>query len=401
MTSNNDNAEHTDPRHIAMFCHALDDRTLASICVTVCDQLTQLGVQTSLVFGTQYPGIEPPVPRGIELVNLDIPYDRTSFAIPKLARWLRTRRPDALFSSGNGPNRAAVLARSLSRVETAVITVEQNHYSSYIAPTGGGYSLHFLRDLFTGLLYPRADRIAGVAPELTADLEERFPSTRDRTVVLPNPGPDPVLIERLSREPCHHPWYQGNGSERPQLICSVANVIPRKGQDVLVEALPLVREACGDVRLILVGRLDNNDFKAQLEHAAARLGVLDYISFLGYRDNPLPLIAGSDVFALGSRNEGAPLVLIEAMTCGIPVVSTDCPSGPSYILEGGRSGRLVPMDNPTAMAQGLVDSLGDPDHRGRMIEEGRRRAREFTPRRVAEAYLSVARECQAERAEVT
>ena len=81
--------------------------------------------------------------------------------------------------------------------------------------------------------------------------------------------------------------------------------------------------------------------------------------------------------------------LLEAMTCGLPVVSTDCPAGPAYLLEQGVSGLLVPVDDPDAMAQAVIKIARDDDLRASLIERGRVRAAAFIPSAVASRYLDV------------
>jgi glycosyltransferase involved in cell wall biosynthesis len=78
------------------------------------------------------------------------------------------------------------------------------------------------------------------------------------------------------------------------------------------------------------------------------------------------------------------------MACGVPVVATDCPSGPSFVLEGGASGRLVPMRAPKAVADAVVELMADPGLRERLVARGRQRAAYFAPQRVAQDYLALA-----------
>jgi glycosyltransferase involved in cell wall biosynthesis len=184
------------------------------------------------------------------------------------------------------------------------------------------------------------------------------------------------------------------------VITSVANIVPRKGQDTLVEALPLVRAALGDVRLVLVGRFDDPQFLARLQRLAATLGVADAIALEGYRADPIPYIAHSHVFAHASWTEGCPTVLTEAMACRIPVVAADCPGGVSYVLDDGNAGLLVPMRDAPAMARAIIQVLRDADFRNAVVARGRQRARQFSPRAVAEAYHAVAQDCF-ERRQVT
>jgi glycosyltransferase involved in cell wall biosynthesis len=81
------------------------------------------------------------------------------------------------------------------------------------------------------------------------------------------------------------------------------------------------------------------------------------VKLTGYLENPLPLVKSADVFCLSSRFEGSPNSLVEAMLCGIPCVATDCPHGPSEILEDGRWGAIVPPEDPFSLANALAGAL--------------------------------------------
>jgi glycosyltransferase involved in cell wall biosynthesis len=103
--------------------------------------------------------------------------------------------------------------------------------------------------------------------------------------------------------------------------------------------------------------LGDGALRPDLEEQVSRLGIDDDVSLPGFVANPYPSMAAADVFVLSSRWEGSPGVLIEAMSCGTPVIATDCPSGPRQILDGGRYGRLVRPSDPAALADALVDAL--------------------------------------------
>ena len=377
--------QHANVGRIAMFVHTLNDRAVARLNLVLCEQFMDMGVDTALICGGQNPDLPIRIPDGVAIDDLGIADRHLAFGITRLAAMLRARQPDVLFAHLNGPGRAAILARAMSRVPTCIVVVEHTHYSTF------GWDHHWWRDRLTSLLYPMADRVAGVSPAVVQDLAATFPNIRCGTAVLPAVGPDPDSPAALSREPPDHPWFRG--PDRPMIITSVGNVVPRKGQDTLVEALPLVRAALGDVRLVIVGRFDDPDFLARLQRLAAELGVTDAISLEGYRADPLPYIAHADVFAHASWTEGCPTVLTEAMACGVPVVATNCPGGASYVLDDGRAGLLVPIRNAPEMARAIVTVLKSPDVRDVLITEGRRRARQFSPRAVAEVYHAVAQDC--------
>ena len=108
----------------------------------------------------------------------------------------------------------------------------------------------------------------------------------------------------------------------------------------------------------------------------------------GFVDNPYKYMKHSSVFVLSSRWEGLPTVLIEALALGLPVVSTDCPSGPAEILEGGKWGKLVPVGSPEALANAILEALND--ERGK----GMQRAKEFSLDRIVNKYVALIQELE-------
>jgi glycosyltransferase involved in cell wall biosynthesis len=94
-----------------------------------------------------------------------------------------------------------------------------------------------------------------------------------------------------------------------------------------------------------------------LEALARRLGLEQDVSLPGFVANPYPYMAQASLFVLSSRWEGLPTVLIEALSCGTPLISTDCPSGPREILSDGRFGKLVPVGNVPALAHAMESML--------------------------------------------
>ena len=105
----------------------------------------------------------------------------------------------------------------------------------------------------------------------------------------------------------------------------------------------------------------------------------------GFVENPYTYMANADVFVLSSQFEGFGNVLVEAMACGTPVVSTDCPAGPAEILENGKYGRLVPVGNVDAMAEAIKDALDSPFD-PKILQK---RAQDFDVKKIADEYLKV------------
>ena len=122
-----------------------------------------------------------------------------------------------------------------------------------------------------------------------------------------------------------------------------------------------------------------------LEQLRDEFGLHANIDLPGFVPNPYAYMARARAFVLSSRWEGSPNVLVEAMACGIPVIATDCPSGPAEILDAGRFGRLVPVGDADALAESIMQTLEMPVAADCL----QRRADDFTVERSAEQYLRV------------
>jgi glycosyltransferase involved in cell wall biosynthesis len=133
-------------------------------------------------------------------------------------------------------------------------------------------------------------------------------------------------------------------------------------------------------RLVILGE---GEKRTELEALAVRLGIAGNTSFFGFDANPFKYMAHCAVFVLSSRWEGFGNVLVEAMTCGAQVVSTDCPSGPAEILENGKYGRLAPPGDAAALATAIDAALDDP----LPVKLIRARADAFSVEAATEKYL--------------
>jgi glycosyltransferase involved in cell wall biosynthesis len=126
--------------------------------------------------------------------------------------------------------------------------------------------------------------------------------------------------------------------------------------------------------------------RAALEARAGALGIADAVAFVGFVDNPCAWMARASCVALSSIFEGFGNVLVEAMAVGTPVVSTDCPSGPAEVLEGGRFGRLVPPRDPAALAEAILATIDAPPATAILA----RRAAVFSMDSAVDAYQELA-----------
>lgn len=311
------------------------------------------------------------IPPGVRVINFD--KSNVYKALPALVRYLRRERPKAVLAALTHINLAALIARRLSGVKTRVVVCEHNQISYKIAAEKS------LRGslIFKAVprLYPWADAVVAVSNGVADDVAKVSRLPRERVLCIYNPIHDQSLTDAAA-QPVAHPWFTDR--QAPVLIAA-GRLHPQKGFDVLLKAFQKV-VAKTPCRLIIMGE---GDERGALEALAKTLGVADQVSLIGFVENPYAMMAHADAFVLSSRWEGLPTVLVEAMATGVPVVSTDCPSGPDEILVDGEYGLLVPVEDPDALAEGILATLGAP--RGR----GLKRAEVFSVDASAKAYLEV------------
>lgn len=164
-------------------------------------------------------------------------------------------------------------------------------------------------------------------------------------------------------------------ADRPVVVC-VSRLVPRKGQDTLIEAMPRIRAAVPDAALLIVG---GGPYESDLRGLAASVGVADAVVFTGpvpWSDLPAHYGAG-DVFAMPCRTrrggldvEGLGIVYLEASATGLPVVAGDSGGAPDAVLDG-ETGWVVRGGAPDEAAERIVALLQDPGLRARMGERGR------------------------------
>ena len=197
--------------------------------------------------------------------------------------------------------------------------------------------------------YPYADVLVGISPDLSEGLSgiTGIPAERIHTVYNPIVSTE---VLRKAEAPSGHAWLDAPG--RP-VILAAGRLVEEKGFCTLLSAFAMLltrRRA----RLIVLGQ--GSQLSALLSQAE-ELGIREHVDFPGFVANPYSFMARADLFVLSSRVEGLPTVLVEAMACGCPVVSTDCPFGPAEVLEGGRLGELVPVGDARALADAMDRAL--------------------------------------------
>ena len=270
-------------------------------------------------------------------------------AVPELLQLIRRHRPHIVHAHSSKAGIVARLAACLARVPVRIFTVHGWSFAAYSPPASW--------------LFGTADRLmcAGTSMIVCPAHAVRTAGLRahtcraDRSVVIPN------AVDVAAFRHTHH------SAQTPRIL-TVGRLAFPKAFAVLLRALAIVEP--GTFRAAIAGDGPQRD---QLEGDVAALGLSDAVQLLGTRPDVVDLLADSDIFVLSSRSECLPMSVIEAMAAGLPVVASAV-GGMPELVENGRTGILVPPDDPAPLADAIARLAGDAGLRRRMGEAGRARA---------------------------
>jgi glycosyltransferase involved in cell wall biosynthesis len=335
-------------QRISLFMESLGGGGAERVMLNLAREFSRLRHQVDLVVASATGPYRSQVPDSVTLVDLGT--TRTITAILPLAGYLRRESPDVLLSQMGHCNIVSLLGRKLARSATRVVISEVSLMG--VSTANPAQLRSRLIPLFAKKLYPQADGIITVSHGAADDLAHVLDLPLDRIDVIYNPVVTPELHERAGRR-VDHPWFAAGA---PPVIIGVGRLDPEKDFLTLLRASSMVRRN-RNVRLMILGE---GPERFALESLAQELGMTTAVSLPGFVENPLPFIANASVLVLTSRFEGLSNVLIEALACGTPVVATDCPGGPTEILDGGHYGMLAPVGDFKEVARAIEETLENP-----------------------------------------
>ena len=331
---------------IAVFLPKLGGGGAERVTLGVAKGLLRRGLAVDILVTRSGPYVDL-LPQNARVINFESRKALTCFR--PFLRYLRTDRPDGLLST---------------LIHTSILTLVVKKYILRKLPTIVRYESTYSMAFENGTLkermelsvlkylLPSADAIIAVSDGAAADLRRTIPGGARRVHGVPNPVVTCELVQQ-ARMPVEHPFF----------IDPDIPVVVSAGRLVSLKDYPTLLRAFADVvgsraaRLVILGE---GAVRGELVTLTRKLGIADVVDFAGFQLNPFAYMAKAQVFVLSSIYEGLPTVLVEAMACGTPVVSTDCRHGPREILEGGKWGQLVPVRDWRAMASAILAAIDDP-----------------------------------------
>lgn len=305
-------------------------------------------------------------------------------SVPRLANYLRSRKPEVLIAGMTHCSAAAVTARLIARQETKIIATEHNTMSLVIANTAG--VKYRMMPVWGHAALSMADAVVAVSDGVAGDLSKQTGIARNRIRVIYNPVIHAKLFAAAA-EDVRHPWFQPG---QPPVVLGVGRLEKQKDFPMLVRAFRLLRER-RRARLMILGEGPD---RTRIEQAISDAGLSEDVALPGSENNPSRFMSRAAVFAMSSLWEGFGMALVEALALGIPVVSTNCAHGPEEILCDGRFGALVPVGDHESMAHRMIAALENPVRNDATVH-----LKQFSVDVAVSQYLSLIAQLRSQRAD--
>jgi glycosyltransferase involved in cell wall biosynthesis len=299
----------------------------------------------------------------------------TTLAPVNVSRMIRAHRPHVVMSFLKGMSLLtwSVLG-AMGEDRPMWIAREGNNTDAVIDDELANPAARAVVRRLTRAAYRRADCFLANSHEMARGLEMRLGLDHRRVRVIHNPI-DVAEVQRMAREPL--PCEQ----QRP-FIVAVGRLEHQKGHDLLLRAFAQ-SGAARDHDLVIVGR---GTRETGLRRQAAELGLTDRVKFIGFTENPWAWVSKARLFVLPSRWEGFPTAVVEALACGAPALVTSCDFGPAEIISHGRTGWIVPPEDPAAFAGAMTHLLSQPELRAAFAAAGPAQAAQYDADSMVAAY---------------
>lgn len=346
-------------RRLAIYLPSYESGGVERMLVNLARGLVCRNIDIDFVVGPKNPRYVDLLPSNINLIELESNSDES--ILEKSVSYIKKHRPDILLTSKPENEELALKAKILAQQPLKLVFRTATNVSALMKNRNAIKRWLYQKSLKKR--YKLADIIITVSKGVANDIFNITGIPRERIRVAHNPVVTPELKE-LAKQSITHPWFSPSA---PSIIIGIGRLGRAKNFSLLIKAFAIVEKQI-QCHLIILGEGRANN---RLNNLIKNLNLTQKAQLLGYVNNPYAYLSRSSLFVLSSNWEGSPNVLIEALTLGIPVVSTDCESGPREILQHGKIGKLVPINNIESMANAMITTLKSPTETNRLIQATR------------------------------
>lgn len=317
---------------------------------------------------------------GFSVRSLDA--KRTLYSILPLKKFIEQEKPDIIISAYTDTNAACLIGGHISQHKAKIIVSE--HASLHEHWKNKSILKRFLLNFYVSYVYRLASCVICVSNGLKSQVKALLGVTHKiRTIYNPVRFTSSEVMEK---KVCCSP-------DSTLKLLAVGRICEPKNYETLLSAVGLIAKsrAC---ELKIVGGIFCHKEYEKLQSKITELGIGSLVSFEGYSENVADFYKNADIFVLSSAWEGFGNVIVEAMSFGVPVVSTNCNFGPSEILENGKYGRLVPVGDYVSLAEAIFDELEKPTASQKQLIE---RSKDFSEKVIASQYFEIITEVLSEK----
>lgn len=310
--------------------------------------------------------------KNIKYINLGFSDTEDYLIYNELAKTIKREKPDICFAPGIFTNFILLDAIKIIDYKGKIILRESNYISLRNLP----------KDVCKKLLeYNRSDRIVSLTEGMKNDISKY--GVRKSKIITINNIVDVNCVETQAKL---HVDNEKFNCIKNRKIIHVGRLEEQKNQKLLLDAFKLVSDKVNDVELIIIG---NGSKEKELKDYTKSIGINSKVHFLGFQDNPYYFIKNSDLLVLSSLYEGLPHTLLETMVLKVPIVSTNCKTGPKEIFKGNKYGYLVKNNDIKKLSQKIIDLLNNERKLKKKVNIAYQRVLEYDVNKVVKVYESL------------
>ncbi|NIY82932.1 glycosyltransferase [Vibrio hepatarius] len=313
--------------------------------------------------------VETAIKAGHEVYSLDV--SRTMKSIIPFAKLIKVEKPDIIISAYTDTNAATLLSALITGQTSRVIVTEHASLTEHWRKKSK-LKKQILK-FYVSHIYKLSQLVICVSKGLSSQVTQLMGSDRKVSTIY-----NPVRFGKLDS-----PRVNNNKREKTNLV-AVGRITEQKDYPTLIQALAKLTQS-NSYHLTIVGGVFCEKEYRSINDLINSHKLQDYITFTGYTDKVEDYYQDADIFVLSSAWEGFGNVIVEAMSFGLPVISTNCNYGPAEILENGKYGRLVPVADSDALADAILQETHNPLVTKEVLIA---RSKDFSEKEIAEQYLA-------------
>ncbi len=339
-----------DLQKIAFFIPKLTYGGAERVIIDIANNLSKRGYLIDIVLAKGGNIYLEEISPSVNIINLNC--KSTILSIFSLSKYIKKYSPNGIISALSHANCVALLSRKIMNKNIKVVVSERNiSYRNTLNKIG---FKRIILDLLIKYLYPEAKCIVTVSEGVRESIIDTYKFKRNQVKAIFNPCDFKKINKLKSKSISNYEINNAFKSENQKIILSVGSLTIQKNYSLLIKAFKIVRREI-NCKLIILGE---GPERSKLEELCRNLGIdSKSIFFPGFIANPFPYMKDCDLYVMSSLWEGLPNVLIQALACNCKIISTDCDAGPREILEDGKWGRLIKVNDLNELANAMIEEL--------------------------------------------